>query len=94
MDVSNYDPDSLTIDIEGNVVVVEGKREKITDENNSLTNMFVWRFGLPAGAKPDDLVHELSDDGKLRFRVPLPKPKPFTTMSGKPKKEIKVIYKQ
>ena len=90
MNVSIYDPNSLTISFEGNVVIVQGKREKITDENNSLTNLFVWRFRLPEGVKPEDVDHELSDDGILRFSAPLPKPKLselnwFSSMSRKPK---------
>ena len=52
MNVSLYDPNSLTISFEGNVVVVQGKHDKITDESNSLTNLLVWRFGLPEGVKP------------------------------------------
>ena len=40
MNVSLYDPNSLTISFEGNVVVVQGKHDKITDESNFLTNLF------------------------------------------------------
>jgi len=98
MNVSNYDPNSLTISYEGNVVVVEGQREKITDENNSLTNLFVWRFGLPAGVKPEDVVQDLGDDGVLRLSAPLPQPKlnVQTVFSGLPqklKKEKKIKSK-
>ena len=98
MNVSLYDPNSLTISFEGNVVVVQGKHDKITDERNSLTNLLVWRFGLPEGVKPEDVDHELSDDGILRFSAPLPKLKLpelkwFSSMSVKPKKEIRTVYK-
>ena len=75
IDLSKYQPEEVTTDFEGNVVVVVGKRERITDENNSFTCSFVWRFALPPGVKTEDLNSEVSDDGVLKFTAPPPQPK-------------------
>jgi hypothetical protein len=77
-------------------MVVEGKRVQGTDENNSFTCSFVWRFTLPPGVKESDLCSEVSSDGVLSFTAPLPQPKLSvqTVYSGLPKpkmeKKIKV----
>jgi len=98
VDVSKYQPEELQISFQQNVVVVEGKREKITDVNNSFTNSFVWRFTLPAGVKPEDVVQDLGDDGVLRLSAPLPQPKlnvqtVFSGLPQKSKKEKKIKSK-
>ena len=86
--MAKFQPEELEISFDKNVVVVEGKRETIKDANNSFTNSFVWRFSLPAGVKPDDVVYDLGDDGVLRLSAPLPQPKlnVQTVFSGLPQK--------
>jgi HSP20 family molecular chaperone IbpA len=96
--VAKFQPEHLEITFDKNVVVVEGKRETITDPNNSFTNSFVWRFSLPAGVKPEDVVQDLSDDGVLTLSAPLPQPKlnvqtVFSGLPQKSKKEKKIKSK-
>ena len=92
--MAKFHPEDLEITFEKNVVVVEGKREKFTNANNSFTNSFVWRFILPAGVQPEDVVQDLGDDEVFRLSAPLPQPKLNlqTVFSGlpKPKMEKKV----
>ena len=59
--MAKFQPEELVITFEKNVVVVEGKRETITGPNNSFSNSFVWRFSLPAGVQPEDVVEDLGD---------------------------------
>merc|ERR1719186_2489974 len=66
LDTSQYRPDELSVSVSGGVVSVEGKHEeKAEDGSKMVSRQFVRKYTLPNGAKPEDVVSNLSSDGVL-----------------------------
>jgi len=71
LDTSQYRPDELKISIDKNVVTVEGKHEeKAEDGSKMVSRMFSRKYTLPADAKSEDVVSNLSSDGVLVITAP------------------------
>ena len=66
LDTSAYRPDELSVSVSGGVVTVEGKHEeKAEDGSKMVSRQFLRKYTLPSGAKPEDVVSNLSSDGVL-----------------------------
>merc|ERR1712200_135537 len=66
LDTSQYRPDELSVSESGGVVSVEGKHEeKAEDGRKMVSRQFARKYTLPNGAKPEDVVSNLSSDGVL-----------------------------
>merc|ERR1719245_1290632 len=66
LDTSQYRPDELNVSVFNGVITVEGKHEeKAEDGSKMVSRQFVRKYSLPAGAKPQDVVSNLSSDGVL-----------------------------
>merc|ERR1712042_197589 len=66
LDTSQYRPDELKVSVAGGAITVEGKHEeKAEDGTRMVSRQFVRKYTLPAGAKPEDVVSNLSSDGVL-----------------------------
>jgi len=66
LDTSQYRPDELSVSVAGGAVTVEGKHEeKAEDGSKMVSRQFVRKYTLPAGARAEDVVSNLSSDGVL-----------------------------
>merc|ERR1712055_942559 len=66
LDTSQYRPDELNVSIADGAVTIEGKHEeKAEDGTKMVSRQFIRKYSLPAGAKPEDVVSNLSSDGVL-----------------------------
>ena len=66
LDTSQYRPDELSVSVSDGVVSVEGKHEeKAEDGSKMVSRQFSRKYTLPQGAKPEDVVSNLSSDGVL-----------------------------
>jgi len=66
LDTSQYRPDELNVSVSGGVVTIEGKHEeKAEDGSKMVSRQFARKYTLPSGAKPQDVISNLSSDGVL-----------------------------
>merc|ERR1712212_647008 len=66
LDTSQHRPDELNVSIADSAVTIQGKHgEKAEDGTKMVSRQFVRKYTLPAGAKPEDVVSNLSSDGVL-----------------------------
>uniref|UniRef100_A0A0N4ZYU4 SHSP domain-containing protein n=1 Tax=Parastrongyloides trichosuri TaxID=131310 RepID=A0A0N4ZYU4_PARTI len=65
MDVSQFKPDELSVNVEDNSLVIEGKHEEKEDDYGVVKRHFVRKFLLPDNMKAEDLKSELSKEGIL-----------------------------
>merc|ERR1719228_334824 len=66
LDTSQYRPDELSVSVSNGLVTVEGKHEeKAEDGSKMVSRQFARKYTLPNGAKPEDVVSNLSSDGVL-----------------------------
>ena len=71
LDTSQYRPDELRVNVGNGVISVEGKHEeKSQDGHKMVSRMFSRKYSLPAGAKAEDVVSNLSSDGVLVISAP------------------------
>merc|ERR1712133_106864 len=66
LDTSQYRPDELNVSVANGAITLEGKHEeKAEDGSKMVSRQFIRKYTLPAGAKPEDVVSNLSSDGVL-----------------------------
>merc|ERR1712080_754039 len=71
LDTSQYRPDELRVNVENGVISVEGKHEeKSEDGRKMVSKQFSRKYSLPAGAKSENVVSNLSSDGVLVVSAP------------------------
>merc|ERR1712127_659158 len=68
LDTAQYRPDELKISVAGK------HEEKAEDGTRMVSRQFVRKYSLPQGAKPTDVVSNLSSDGVLVITVPKSNP--------------------
>ncbi|KAF4520162.1 hypothetical protein B566_EDAN008980 [Ephemera danica] len=67
LEVSNYEPDEIKVEITDKYVTVEGRHEsKTTSGKSSSSSHFNQHFSLPSNVKKEDVKWDLSD-GILRI---------------------------
>merc|ERR1712059_141125 len=75
LDTSGYKPDELRVTAGQGVITVEGKHEEKSQAGQVMVaRQFSRSYGLPAGAKPEEVVSNLSQDGVMVISVPKDKP--------------------
>ncbi|KAH8398820.1 hypothetical protein KR222_007974 [Zaprionus bogoriensis] len=74
LDVSEYEPNELTVKTVNNSVIIEGKAERQSDETGGSysSRSFLRRFVLPEGYDPELATSSLSTEGVLTIHVPNP----------------------
>merc|ERR1712098_3229 len=71
LDTSQYRPDELRVNVANGVISVEGKHEeKAEDGRTMVLRQFSRKYSLPAGAKQEKVVSNLSSDGVLVISAP------------------------
>ncbi|CAJ0597003.1 unnamed protein product [Cylicocyclus nassatus] len=75
LDVSQFRPDELKVQLEGRQLVIEGKQENKGD-NNYTERSFVRKWTLPDDVNIDAIRSELSDVGHLSIEAPKTGQKP------------------
>ncbi|KAK6053404.1 Hsp20/alpha crystallin family protein [Cooperia oncophora] len=69
MDVSQFKPEELKVNLDGRMLTVEGKQES-KGENTFMARSFVRSWYLPEDIDVDRLKTDLSDKGKLTIEAP------------------------
>jgi len=70
LDTSQYRPDEIKILVTEGVINVEGKHEEMSEDGEKMVSrQFSRKYSLPAGAKPENVVSNLSSDGVLLITV-------------------------
>ncbi|VDK66208.1 unnamed protein product [Anisakis simplex] len=70
LNVSQFNPKELSVNIVGNAMVIEGHHQEREEDGGTIERHFVRKFMLPKNARTDELVSKLSDDGILSITVP------------------------
>ncbi|KAK6012925.1 Hsp20/alpha crystallin family protein [Ostertagia ostertagi] len=73
VDVSEFKPDELTVNIDGRTLTVEGKQE-ITKASDYMRRSLLQRWTLPEDVDVEQIRSTLSENGQLAIEVPKPKP--------------------
>merc|ERR1712038_1642570 len=71
LDTSQYRPDELRVIVASGVISVEGKHEEKSEDGRTMVSrQFSRKYSLPAGAKQENVVSNLSSDGVLVISAP------------------------
>lgn len=73
VDVQQFTPNEISVKTNDNSVMIIGKHEERPDEHGYISRQFVRRYTLPPGYDPNTISTELSSDGILTIKAPLPK---------------------
>merc|ERR1711973_4390 len=66
LDTSQYRPDELSVSVSNGAITVEGKHEEKSESGHKMVSrQFIRKYSLPAGARAEDVVSNLSSDGVL-----------------------------
>lgn len=74
LDVQQFKPNEVSVKVQDNVVVVEGKHEERQDEHGYISRQFSRKYVLPKEVDANQLVSSLSSDGILTVKAPKIKP--------------------
>ncbi|ETN69165.1 Hsp20/alpha crystallin family protein [Necator americanus] len=69
LDVSQFRPEELKVNLDGRRLTVEGKQER-KDDHSFIARSFVRSWTLPDEANVDALRTELNDKGQLTIEAP------------------------
>jgi len=71
LNTSGYKPDELKVQVKEGVLKVEGKHEEKSEDGQVMVSrQFSRSYGLPTGAKKEEVVSNLSQDGVMVITVP------------------------
>ena len=71
LDTHEFRPDELKINVNENLLTIEGKHEeKSEDGNNFVSRNFVRKYTLPRGCEAQTINSNLSSDGVLMITAP------------------------
>lgn len=70
VDVRQFAPEEITVNVTGNNVTIEGKREEKQGRRSYVSKHFLRRYSLPPGHDMERLVSNLSSDGLLTITAP------------------------
>eukprot|EP00092_Neocalanus_flemingeri_P000103 GFUD01000105.1.p1 GENE.GFUD01000105.1~~GFUD01000105.1.p1 ORF type:complete len:418 (-),score=150.40 GFUD01000105.1:108-1361(-) len=71
LDTTGYKPDELKVSAGQGVICVEGKHEEKSEAGQVMVaRQFSRKYSLPAGARAEEVVSNLSQDGVLVISVP------------------------
>ncbi|CAJ0589096.1 unnamed protein product [Cylicocyclus nassatus] len=69
MNVAQFTPDQLSVDVDGRVLTIEGKQEN-EESNGSFMRSFVRQWALPDDIDADQLKCTITEDGHLAVEAP------------------------
>lgn len=73
LDVQQFRPDEITVKAADGNVLIEGRHEERPDEHGYISRQFQRRYSLPEGYDVNSVSSQLSSDGVLTIRAPLPR---------------------
>ncbi|VDL77496.1 unnamed protein product [Nippostrongylus brasiliensis] len=68
VDVSQFEPEELTVNIIDNTLTIEGKHAEKTDRFGQVERHFLRKYELPSTVKAEEVKSELSKEGVLTVR--------------------------
>ncbi|CAJ0589097.1 unnamed protein product [Cylicocyclus nassatus] len=69
MNVAQFTPEELSVDVDGRVLTIEGKQEN-EESNGSFMRSFVRQWTLPDDVNADQLKCTITEDGYLAVETP------------------------
>ncbi|MFH4978881.1 hypothetical protein AB6A40_005590 [Gnathostoma spinigerum] len=70
IDVTNFAPEELKVNIVDGMLVIEGNHPLREDQYGQIERHFLRKFPLPKDTKPETVVSELSKEGMLTIHSP------------------------
>ncbi|MFH4984060.1 hypothetical protein AB6A40_010769 [Gnathostoma spinigerum] len=70
IDVSQFRPEELEVNVRDNELVVEGHHKERSDQDGTVERHFIRKYTIPKGAKPENIVSQLTDQGILSVVAP------------------------
>ncbi|XP_075230246.1 protein lethal(2)essential for life-like [Lycorma delicatula] len=80
LDVQQFKPEEVTVKLQGDYLVVEGKHEERQDKHGFVSRQFQRRYKLPENIDHDKIKSQLSSDGVLTLTAPK---KPEESIGGR-----------
>ncbi|CAI4229788.1 unnamed protein product [Auanema sp. JU1783] len=68
VDVSQFEPEELKVNIVDDKLVIEGKHEEKSDKYGTVERHFVRKYQLPPFVKAEEIKSDLSKEGVLTVR--------------------------
>lgn len=73
VDIHQFKPNEITVKATERSIIIEAKHEERQDEHGYISREFRRRYELPEGFEANTITSELSSDGILTVKAPLPK---------------------
>uniref|UniRef100_A0A0N5AD55 SHSP domain-containing protein n=1 Tax=Syphacia muris TaxID=451379 RepID=A0A0N5AD55_9BILA len=70
IDVSQFAPEELKVNIDNGQLIIEGKHDPKTDQYGQIERHFIRRLPLPKSVKPEAITSELTKEGMLTVQSP------------------------
>lgn len=70
LDVQQFKPEEVSVKLQGDYLVVEGKHEERKDQHGFISRQFQRRYKLPENVELDKIKSTLSSDGVLTLVAP------------------------
>lgn len=70
LDVQQFKPNEVTVKLQDNTVVIEGKHEEREDQHGYISRHFTRKYVLPKEVDIEQLASSLSSDGILTIKAP------------------------
>lgn len=70
LDVQQFKPSEVTVKLQDNTVVIEGKHEEREDQHGYISRHFTRKYVLPKEVDIEQLASSLSSDGILTIKAP------------------------
>ena len=65
VDVKQFHPSDLSVNIRDRELVIEGHHEERSDPNGRIERHFIRKYTIPDDANPESIISHLSDNGVL-----------------------------
>merc|ERR1712121_107476 len=70
LDVPQFKPEELTVNVKDNLLTVEGKHEEKQDDHGYISRHFVRKYTIPSHIDAEKLASNLSAQGVLSIEAP------------------------
>ncbi|XP_075230920.1 alpha-crystallin A chain-like [Lycorma delicatula] len=70
LDVQQFKPEEVSVKLQGDYLVVEGKHEERQDKHGFISRQFQRRYKLPENVDQDKIKSNISSDGVLTLMAP------------------------
>ncbi|CAI5452264.1 unnamed protein product [Caenorhabditis angaria] len=68
VNVAQFKPEEIKVNINENQLIIEGKHEEKTDEHGLIQRHFIRKYTLPQGIRAENVKSELNSDGVLSIK--------------------------